>query len=99
MRNIIIFFILVLLTSCQKTVTQSYTPNPKDYTGLWEYEVWINDTTEENKFFGMVLQNIGNDSIKGIFYSAWQNGNIYDGSDTFIGLSSSSLANSFFCTV
>ncbi len=91
MRNIIIFFILVLLASCQKTVTQSYTPNPKDYTGSWEYEVWINDTTEENKFFGMVLQNIGNDSIKGIFYSAWQNGNIYDGSDTFIGLSPSSL--------
>ena len=63
MRNIIIFFTLVLLASCQKPVTQSYTPNPKDYTGLWEYEVWINDTTEENKFFGMVLQNIGNVSI------------------------------------
>lgn len=82
---------LILLASCQKSVSLSYIPNPKDYTGTWEYEMWINDTTEENKFFGMVLQNIGNDSIKGIFYSAWQNGNIYDGSDTFIGLSSSSL--------
>ena len=84
MRNFIFFFILILLASCQKPVTQSYIPNPQDYTGTWEYEVWINYATVENKFFGLRLRNADNDSIIGIFYSVWDNGDIRDGSDEYI---------------
>lgn len=84
MRNLIIFFILILLVSCNKSVTQSYIPNKQNYMGMWKYEVYIDYTTEENKFFGLGLRNAGNDSIVGIFYSVWQNGDIRDGGDDYV---------------
>ena len=81
--NIIIILSLTLtaFTSCRKTVTQSYTPSPQDYIGKWMYEVWINDTTEENKHFGLELRSAGNDSIEGLFCSVWWNGDRLDGSN------------------
>jgi hypothetical protein len=81
--NIIIILSLTLIafTSCKKPVTQSYTPSPQDYIGKWKYEVWINDTTEENKYFGLELRNAGNDSIEGLFCSVWLNGDRLDGSN------------------
>ena len=84
MRNLIIFFILILLASCNKSVTQSYIPNKQNYMGMWKYEVYIDYTTEENKFFGLGLRNAGNDSIVGLFYSVWQNGDIRDGGDDYV---------------
>lgn len=81
--NIIIILSLTLIafTSCKKPVTQSYTPSPQDYIGKWMYEVWINDTTEENKYFGLELRSAGNDSIEGLFCSVWLNGDRLDGSN------------------
>ena len=99
MRNFIFFFILILLASCQKPVTQSYIPNPKDYTGTWEYEVWAADSTIEmeiaKEYFGLILLNTGVDSVKGLFYSAnaQQYGNVYDGNEDLIFLSIKDVSN------
>ena len=78
-----IFFLISLIAfaSCNKPATQSYTPSPQDYIGKWKYEVWINDTTEENKYFGLELRSAGNDSIEGVFCSVWLNGERLDGSN------------------
>ena len=84
-KHRILFLIsLIALASCNKPVTQSYIPNKQDYMGMWKYEVYIDYTTEENKFFGLGLRNAGNDSIVGIFYSVWQNGDIRDGGDDYV---------------
>ena len=81
-KHIFFFLIsLIALASCKKPVTQSYTPSPQDYIGKWKYEVWINDTTEENKYFGLELRSAGNDSIEGLFCSVWLNGERLDGSN------------------
>ena len=99
MRNFIFFFILILLASCQKSVTQSYTPNPQDYTGTWEYEVWTTDSTiemeMEKEYFGLILLNTGVDSVKGLFYSAnaQQDGNVYDGNEDLIFSSIKDVSN------
>ena len=99
MRNFIFFFMLILLASCQKPVTQSYIPNPKDYTGTWEYEVWAADSTIEmeiaKEYFGLILLNTGVDSVKGLFYSAnaQQDGNVYDGNEDLIFSSIKDVSN------
>lgn len=81
-KHIILFLIsLMVLASCNKPSGQGYMPSPEDYMGKWKYEVWINDTTEENKFFGLELRSAGNDSIEGLFCSVWLNGERLDGSN------------------
>ncbi len=81
-KHIIFFLIsLMVLASCNKPSGQGYMPSPEDYMGKWKYEVWINDTTEENKFFGLELRSAGNDSIEGLFCSVWLNGERLDGSN------------------
>ena len=72
-KYIVIFLISIVLASCQKTVIQNYTPKPQDYIGTWEHEVWINDTTEENEYLGLILRKTDNDTIKGVFYSVIKN--------------------------
>lgn len=83
----VILFItsLIALASCQKSIIQSYTPTttPQDYTGTWEYEVWTEDSTDQKEYFGLFLQNTDNDSVKGLFYSAFalEYEDVHDGNE------------------
>lgn len=86
-KYLVIFLIYIVLASCQKTVIQNYTPKPQDYIGTWEHEIWINDTTEENEYLGLILRKSDNDTIKGVFYSVTQNGDFRDGSLAFVDTS------------
>ena len=49
------------------------------YTGKWFYNVWINDSADENKSFLLELRKTKKDSIEGLFASVWSNGMRLDG--------------------
>lgn len=80
-KYIVIFLISLVFASCKN---QSYTPKPQDYVGTWEHDIWINDTTEENEYLGLILRKTDNDTIKGVFYSVIKNGYCHDGSEDFV---------------
>ena len=99
-KYLVIFLIYIVLASCQKAVIQNYTPKPQDYIGTWEHEVWINDTTEENEYLGLILRKSDNDTIKGVFYAVTQNGDFRDGSLAFVdNVSSTNLFSCILLTI
>lgn len=74
--------ITTLVISCQKPDSKNRPIPPlKVFEGTWEYDVWINDSTLENKYFCVKLDSVGNDSIEGLFASVWLNGNRLDGTN------------------
>ena len=96
-KYIVIFLISLVFASCKN---QSYTLKPQDYVGTWEHDIWINDTTEENEYLGLILRKTDNDTIKGVFYSVTQNGDFRDGSLAFVdNVSSTNLFSCILLTI